>query len=79
VKGKKFNPDARMKKILTGMTISRTLAYKPRESEGFAYYPGSAWINELWLGGYTMETPPPMVTAEGVKPFPPTGARTLNA
>jgi hypothetical protein len=84
VKGKKFDPDARMKRILTeaasvGMTISRALAYKPRESEGFAYYPGSAWINELWLGGYTMETPPPMVTAEGIVPLPPTGARTLNA
>ena len=26
-----------------------------------------------------METPPPLVTREGVKPFPPTGARTLNA
>jgi hypothetical protein len=84
VKGKKFDPDARMKKILTeaaavGMAVSRTLAYKPRESEGFAYYPGSAWINELWLGGYTMETPPPMVTQEGVVPFSPTGAKTLNA
>jgi len=65
VKGKKFDPDARMKKILTeaaavGMTVSRTLAYKPRESEGFAYYPGSAWLNYLWVGGYNMETPPPM-------------------
>jgi hypothetical protein len=84
VKGKKFDPDARMKKILTeaaavGMAVSRTLAYKARESEGFAYYPGSAWVNELWLGGYTMETPPPMVTPEGVVPFPPTGAKTLNA
>jgi hypothetical protein len=73
-----------MKKILTeaaavGMAISRTLAYKPRASEGFSYYPSSAWINELWLGGYTMETPPPMVTPEGVVPFPPTGATTLNA
>jgi hypothetical protein len=84
VKGKKFDPDARMKKILTeaaavGMAVSRTLAYKARGSEGFAYYPGSAWVNELWLGGYTMETPPPMVTPEGVKPFAPTGATTLNA
>jgi hypothetical protein len=84
VKGKPFAPDERMKKILTeaaavGMAVSRTVAFKARESEGFAYYPGSAWINGLWLGGYTMETPPPMVTPEGVKPFPPTGATTLNA
>jgi hypothetical protein len=33
----------------------------------------------LWQGGYTFETPPPMVTKEGVKPFPPTGARTLDS
>jgi hypothetical protein len=84
VKGKPFAPDDRMKKILTeaaavGMAVSRTLAYKARESEGFAYYPGSAWINELWLGGYTMQTPPPMVTPAGIVPFPPTGATTLNA
>jgi hypothetical protein len=84
VKGKKFDPDERMKKILTeaaavGMTVSRTLSFKPRDSEGFGYYPGSAWFNQLWVGGYNMETPPPMVTAEGVKPFPPTGARTLNS
>jgi hypothetical protein len=84
VKGKKFAPDERMKKILTeaaavGMTVSRTLSFKPRESEGFGYYPGSAWFNQLWVGGYNFETPPPLVTAEGVKPFPPTGARTLNS
>jgi hypothetical protein len=84
VKGKKFAPDERMKKILTeaaatGMAVSRTLSYKPRASEGFEYYPGSAWFNQLWLGGYNMETPPPLVTPEGVKPFPPTGARTLNS
>jgi hypothetical protein len=56
VKGKKFDPDARMKKILTeaaavGMTVSRTLAYKARASDGFAYYPGSAWVNNSgWVG-----------------------------
>ena len=31
------------------------------------------------MGGYNFETPPPLVTREGVKPFPPTGYRTLNA
>lgn len=84
VKGKPFQPDARMKAILTeaaavGMATSRTLVFRPRESEGFALYPGSMWMNPLWIGGYTMETPPPMVTAEGIVPIPPTGARTLNA
>jgi hypothetical protein len=84
VKGKPFQPDARMRTILTeaaaiGQATSRAIVYRPRESEGFALYPGSMWLNPLWVGGYTMETPPPMVTKEGVVPFPPTGARTLNA
>jgi hypothetical protein len=84
VKGKPFAPDERMKKILVdaaavGAAMSRTLSYVPRESEGFAIYPGSSWFSGLWLGGYNMETPPPMVTKEGIKPFPPTGAKTLNA
>jgi hypothetical protein len=84
VKGKPFQPDARMRKILTeaaavGEATSRTLSFLPRESEGFAVYPGSSWINALWIGGYTMETPPPMVTRAGIVPFPSTGARTLNA
>ena len=84
VKGKPFQPDARMRKILTeaaavGQATSRAIVYRPRESEGFALYPGSSWVNPLWVGGYTMETPPPMVTREGVVPFPPTGARTLDA
>jgi hypothetical protein len=84
VKGKPFEPDARMKKILTdaaaiGEATSRMLSYRPRASEGFAVYPDSAWMNSLWVGGYSMETPPPEVTAAGVKPLPPTGARTLNA
>jgi len=83
VKGKPFAPDARMKKILTDAVnvanaTARTLNLDPRESEGFAYYPGSAWGNALFLGGYDFETPPPLVTPEGIKPFPPTGARTLN-
>jgi hypothetical protein len=83
VKGKPFAPDARMKKILTDAVnvanaTARTLNLNPRESEGFAYYPGSGWINPLFLGGYTFETPPPLLTPEGIKPFPPTGARTLD-
>ncbi len=43
VKGKPFQPDARMRKILTeaaavGQATSRTLVFRPRESEGFALY-----------------------------------------
>ena len=33
----------------------------------------------LWQGGYNFETPPPLVSKEGFKPFPPTGARTLDS
>lgn len=84
VKGKPFQPDDRMRKILTeaaavAEATSRTLVYRPRESEGFSLYPGSSWTNPLWVGGYTMETPPPMATRAGIEPLPPTGARTLDA
>jgi hypothetical protein len=83
VKGKPFNPDARMKKILTeaaavGTATGRTLNWRARASEGFYYYPDSAWMNMLFVGGYSFDTPPPLVTKEGIKPFPPTGYRTLN-
>ena len=49
VKGKPFNPDARMKKILTdaaaiGTAAARTLNWRPRSAEGFFYYPNSAWV-----------------------------------
>ena len=84
VKGKPFNPDARMKKILTdaaaiGNAAARTLNFRWRPSDGGYYYRNSTWFNPLFLGGYTMETPPPEVSADGViTPNPPTGARTLN-
>jgi hypothetical protein len=84
VKGKPFEPDERMRRILedaaaVGSATSRALVFDPRASEDFAYYDGSAWGNMLWAGGYNFETPPPLVTAEGIKPLPATGARTLNA
>ena len=84
VKGKPFNPDARMKKILTdaaaiGNAAARTLNWRWRPSDGGYYYEHSNWLNPLFLGGYNMETPPPAVSADGViTPYPPTGARTLN-
>ena len=83
VKGKPFAPDARMKKILTealalANATSRSLFMNPRDPSWY-YYPGSAWMNFLFVSGSEFETPIPMVTREGVKPFPPTGYRTLDA
>ena len=84
VKGKPFNPDARMKKILTdaaavGNAAGRMLNWRAHDYPGWAYYPGSMWANMLWQGGFDFETPPPLITKEGVKPFPPTGAKTLDS
>jgi hypothetical protein len=84
VKGEPFEPDERMRAILddaaaVGTAASRALVFDARESEGFAYYDGSAWGLPLWVGGYSFETPPPLVTKEGIEPLPRTGARTLNA
>ncbi len=85
VKGKPFNPDARMKKILTdaaaiGTGAGRVHNWNARPSEEWFYYPGSAWTNMLFAGGYTFETPPPEVSADGkITPYPATGARTLNS
>src|SRR4029453_5183907 len=36
-------------------------------------------MNFLFVSGYEFETPIPLVTREGVKPFPPTGYRQLDA
>jgi hypothetical protein len=84
VKGKPFTPDERMRAILedaaaVGSATSRALLFDPRASEGFAYYDDSAWGISLWVGGFNFETPPPLVTEEGIKPVPPTGARKLHA
>ncbi len=54
----------------------------PLPDSGFqdwAYYPGSAWYNPLFIGGYDFDTPPPAFTAEGFKPYPPTGRKRLDA
>ena len=85
VKGKPFNPDARMRKILTdaaavGNAAGRVLNWRPAESLDWTYYPNSSWANMLWQGGANFETPPPMITKEGFfKPLPATGARTLDS
>ena len=84
VKGKPFNPDAKTRKILTdaaavGNAAGRTLNWQSARYPGWAYYPDSMWANMLWQGGFDFETPPSMVTKEGFKPNPPTGARTLDS
>jgi hypothetical protein len=83
VKGKPFAPDARMKKILNdaataGNAATRAIFMSPRDPSWF-YYPGSSWSNLLFQTGYEFETPIPQITPEGVKPYPPTGYRTLDA
>jgi hypothetical protein len=76
-------PNARMKRILTeavavANATSRSLLMNPREPDCY-YYHGSAWMNFLFISGSEFETPIPLVTRDGVKPFPPTGYRTLDA
>ncbi len=83
VKGKSFAPDARMKKLMQeGLALanatSRTLFISPRDPSWY-YYPDSAWFNFLFQTGYQFETPIPEITKEGVKPFPDTGYRTMDA
>ena len=50
-------------------------------TEGFRYYDDgdSAWWISLWVGGFDFTNPPPMITAEGIKPFPNKGARRLHS
>jgi len=83
--GKPFKPDARMKKILTdaaavGTASGRTLnwRYTVKHPE-WSYYPNSMWSNMLWEGGAFFETPPPAFEDGMFKPYPATGARTLDS
>ena len=83
VKGKPFAPDERMKKILTealqvANATSRSLFLNPRDRSWY-YYGAGNWQNMLFVTGYEFETPIPMITREGVKPFPASGYRQLDA
>jgi hypothetical protein len=83
IKGKPFRPDTRMKKIMTGAlafanATTRALFMAPRDPSWF-YYPNSSWFNYLFVTGYKFETPIPIITPEGVKPFPATGYRRMDA
>ena len=87
VKGKPFNPDARMKKILTdAAAIGTACGPNPR----LACAPGRGVLllsqlrldgTMLWVGGYNFETPPPEVSATAQSPStrPPAPARSTRA
>lgn len=85
VHGKEFKPDARMKDILTdaaamGQATGRALQWRFADKHPeWAYYKNSNWGNMLFEGGAFFETPPPLFEDGMFKPFPPTGARTLDS
>jgi hypothetical protein len=68
VKGKPFNPNDRMKKILTdaaniGAVTARTIAFKIREKDAY-FYPDSAW-RLPFFGGYKFEVSPGVSNLDG--------------
>jgi hypothetical protein len=72
VKGKPFNPDARMKKILEdaaniGAVTARTIAFKMREKDAY-FYPNSAW-RLPFFGGYKFEAAPGVSNLDGAAFF----------
>ena len=85
VKGKAFEPDERMKKILTdaaavGSATGRALNWRfSLAHPDWAYYPDSHWGNMLFEGGAFFETPPPVYQDGMFKPHQSTGARTLDS
>lgn len=85
VKGKEFAPDERLKKILTdaaavGAAYGSALNSRlPDLRPDWVYYEGSHWGNMLFEGGAFFETPPPAFEDGAFKPYPPTGARTLDS
>ena len=83
VKGKPFAPDARMKKILTealavANATSRSLFLNPRAAETGTTTPARL-VQSAVHHRLRVRDAHPVITPEGVKPFPPTGYRTLNA
>ena len=72
VKGQPFDPDARMKKILTdaaniGAVTARTIAFKIRDKDAY-YYPNSAW-RLPFFGGYKFEVAPGVSNLDGADFF----------
>ena len=84
VKDEKFAPDDRLRQILdqaaaVGNAASRTLGMGAHPSDDFRYYDDGRWWNMLFVGGFEFTNPPPMITADGLKPFPNKGARQLHS
>ena len=82
VKGTPFAPDERVRKVLedavvVGNATARTIAFAPREEEGFAVYPGSWWINGS--GSAATEPRPPAAGRRGRRAEPQRRARKLNS
>ena len=83
VKGKPFAPDARMKKIMTealavANATSRSLFMSPRDPSWY-YYPELVVVQLPVRDRLRVRDADPEITPEGVKPFPPTGYRTMDA
>ncbi len=60
IKGKPFNPDARMKKILSeavavGSATARAITFEPRDESAYFYGKDSAWYTPF-QGGYNFES-----------------------
>jgi hypothetical protein len=71
-KGKPFNPDARMKKILTdtakiGGVTARAIAFRIRDKDAF-FYPDSSW-RLPFFGGYKFEKSPGVANLDGAAFF----------
>jgi hypothetical protein len=71
-KGKPFNPDPRMKKILEdaakiGAVTARTIAYRMRDRNGY-FYPDSSW-RLPFFGGYKFEISPGVANLDGATFF----------
>ncbi len=86
VKGEKFAPDARMRKILEravtlGNAASRTLGMGAHPSDRWRFYDeSSALWNMLFEGGYEFLNPPPEILEGGeVRQSPNKGARRIHS
>ena len=84
VKGQTFVPDQRLRKVLdeavaVGNAAARTVGMGAHPADDFRYYDEGAWWNMLFVGGFEFTNPPPLITADGVQPFPNTGARQLHS
>jgi hypothetical protein len=71
-KGKPFNPDARMKKILEdaaniGAVTARTIAFEIRDEDAY-FYPNSSW-RLPFFGGYKFEVAPGVSNLDGATFF----------